>query len=41
MNLDNDAEYLPLKKGRNELLLAVSEIGGGLGFIARLDDPTE
>lgn len=33
---DNDAVYLPLKKGRNELLLALSELGGGWGFICRL-----
>ena len=39
MNPDNDAVYLPLKKGRNELLLAVSELGGGWGFICRLLDP--
>ena len=35
---DNDAVYLPLKKGRNELTLAVSELGGGWGFICRLRD---
>jgi len=35
---ENDAVYLPLKKGRNELLLAVSELGGGWGFICRLAD---
>jgi len=35
---DDDAVYLPLKKGRNELTLAVSELGGGWGFICRLDD---
>jgi hypothetical protein len=38
MNLNNDAVYLPLKKGHNELVLAVSEIGGGWGFICRLED---
>jgi hypothetical protein len=38
VNPDNDAVYLPLKKGKNELLLAVSEIGGGWGFICRLAD---
>ncbi|MES2951386.1 MAG: hypothetical protein V4858_22875 [Pseudomonadota bacterium] len=37
MDVESDAIYLPLKKGRNELLLAVSELGGGWGFIARLD----
>jgi hypothetical protein len=26
------------KEGRNELVLAVSEIGGGWGFICRLED---
>ena len=36
---ENDAVYLPLKKGRNELMLAVSELGGGWGFICRLADP--
>jgi hypothetical protein len=34
---ENDAVYLPLKKGKNELMLAVSELGGGWGFICRLD----
>ncbi|HEY2392136.1 MAG TPA: hypothetical protein VGK22_13270 [Candidatus Angelobacter sp.] len=38
MNPENDAVYLPLKKGRNELMLAVSELGGGWGFICRLVD---
>lgn len=33
---ENDAVYLPLKKGDNELMLAVSELGGGWGFICRL-----
>lgn len=37
-NPENDAVYLPLKKGRNELLLALSELGGGWGFICRLAD---
>ena len=36
VNPENDAVYLPLKKGGNELLLAVSELGGGWGFICRL-----
>ena len=35
---ENDAVYLPLKKGRNDLMLAVSELGGGWGFICRLED---
>jgi hypothetical protein len=39
VNPENDAVYLPLKKGRNELMLAVSELGGGWGFICRLEDP--
>jgi hypothetical protein len=38
VNPENDAVYLPLKKGRNELILAVSELGGGWGFICRLVD---
>ncbi len=39
MNPENDAVYLPLKKGRNDLTLAVSELGGGWGFICRLAEP--
>lgn len=35
---ENDAIYLPLKKGSNELMLAVSELGGGWGFICRLGE---
>ena len=38
VNPENDTLYLPLKKGSNELMLAVSEIGGGWGFICRLAD---
>jgi hypothetical protein len=38
VNPENDAIYLPLKKGRNELVLAVSELGGGWGFICRFAD---
>ncbi len=38
VNPENDAVYLPLKKGNNELVLAVSELGGGWGFICRLVD---
>lgn len=38
VNAENDAVYLPLRKGRNELLLAVSELTGGWGFICRFDD---
>jgi len=36
VNPENDAVYLPLKKGANELVLTVSELGGGWGFICRL-----
>ncbi len=38
VNPENDAVYLPLKKGSNELVLAISELGGGWGFICRLTD---
>jgi hypothetical protein len=38
INPENDAIYIPLKKGHNELMLAVSELGGGWGFICRLAD---
>ena len=38
VNPENDAVYLPLKQGKNELMLAVSELGGGWGFICRLVD---
>jgi hypothetical protein len=38
VNPENDAVYLPLNKGSNELMLAVSELGGGWGFICRLVD---
>lgn len=38
VNPENDAVYLPLRKGSNELLLAISELGGGWGFIGRLVD---
>ena len=37
MDVENDAVYLPLKKGQNELVLAITELGGGWGFAARLD----
>jgi hypothetical protein len=36
VSAENDAVYLPLRKGSNELLLAVSELGGGWGFVCRL-----
>jgi hypothetical protein len=38
VNPENDAVYLALKKGQNELVLAVSELTGGWGFICRFDD---
>jgi len=41
VNAENDAIYLPLKKGNNELMLAVSELGGGWGFVCRLMDMAE
>ena len=38
VNSENDAIYLPLQKGHNELILAISELGGGWGFVGRLAD---
>jgi hypothetical protein len=38
VNPENDTVYLPLKKGSNELMLALSELGGGWGFICQLAD---
>jgi len=38
VNPENDAVYLPLRKGSNELMLAISELGDGWGFICRLTD---
>ena len=38
VGVDNDSVYLNLKKGRNELVLAVSEVFGGWGYICRLDE---
>jgi hypothetical protein len=38
VSADDDALYLPLQKGSNELVLALSELGGGWGFVARLTD---
>jgi hypothetical protein len=32
---EDDAVYLHLKKGKNELVLALSELGGGWGFVCR------
>ena len=40
VRVDNDAVYLSLEKGDNELVLAVRETFGGWGFICRLDDMT-
>lgn len=34
----DDAVYLPLRRGDNELLFAVAESFGGWGLVARLDD---
>jgi hypothetical protein len=41
VNPENDTLYLPLRQGTNELVLAVSELGGGWGFIARLENCSE
>ena len=38
VNPENDVLDLPLKRGDNDLTLAVSELGGGWGFICRLTD---
>ena len=38
VRVENDAVYLPLRKGKNELVLAVSELGGGWGFVCRMVD---
>ncbi|MDQ3805068.1 MAG: hypothetical protein M3416_14720 [Acidobacteriota bacterium] len=38
MDVENDAAYLDLKKGRNEIVLAVADYFGGWGFIGRIDD---
>ena len=40
MDVENDAVYLPLRKGRNEVVVAVAEYFGGWGLIARFDDPS-
>jgi AraC-like DNA-binding protein len=37
MDVENDAVYLWLKQGRNDLVLAVREYFGGWGFICRLE----
>jgi hypothetical protein len=36
LNVDSDAVYLPLRKGDNEVVLAVTEFFGGWGFICML-----
>ncbi len=38
VNPENEAVYLSLKKGQNELMLAVGELMGGWGFVCRFDD---
>ena len=40
VDVEDDAVYLPLSKGDNELVLAVSEYFGGWGFICRLENTT-
>lgn len=38
LGVNNDAVYLPLKKGNNELVLAVTEFFGGWGFICQMSN---
>lgn len=38
MPSDGDVVYLPLRRGRNELVVAVTEYSGGWGFSARLEE---
>ena len=38
MTVENDALYLPLRRGSNELVFAITESFGGWGLTARLDD---
>lgn len=38
VNPENDTVYLPLRKGRNELLLVLGELGGGWGFVCKVSD---
>ena len=38
MDVEDDAVYLNLKKGRNEIVLGVADYFGGWGFICRMDD---
>jgi hypothetical protein len=37
LDVGSEAVYLPLKKGDNELLLAVTEFFGGWGFLCKLE----
>jgi hypothetical protein len=36
LDTESDAVYLPLKKGDNEVMLAVTEFFGGWGFLCQL-----
>ena len=38
VTVDNDAVYLPLRQGENELAVAVAESFGGWGLVARFED---
>jgi hypothetical protein len=38
VTVENDAVFLPLRQGENELVVAVSESFGGWGLIARFED---
>ena len=38
MDVEDDAVYLDLKRGRNEIVLALADYFGGWGFICRIDD---
>jgi hypothetical protein len=38
MTVDNDALFLSLRRGQNELVIAVSEAFGGWGLVARLEN---
>jgi len=40
LDVESDGVYLPLRKGRNELVMAVAEFFGGWGIGARFDDPS-
>ncbi len=40
LNVEQDSLYLPLKKGRNTLVLVLQEVFGGWGFICRIKDLT-